>query len=608
MGFTTVRSNYDVRMLADHLKDPRREVPVVVVSSVKTGPVIDPEAVAVKLAGVAEVYLLATPAAAFELEDQMPEDTSIYGGGARSYPAGTAWMTYGQKSMVRLAYTAEEARSVVGLIVEDVMDMPDYIPPAPVRRHAAPAKAPARTQVSGTVSMVLDGGAVVKLDGGSIASIDTTAAAPGVPASSILTPGTAVSGILEGATLDISAMFNTPGEAVDHFLPGLTYPAQVSGTKTVLLFPGLEVRCRHEASEAEIVAVTIELKGRADGKGWKLAAAEGVPVAAAPPVLRGGGIPWIVPGESPAVRAEPAPDEEQEQVLPAPEMPEDLVPADGGNLEDVSAEASLAALDVVRRGLESLAGINTRLAGDVRELQDEIEELRSSPAQPAGAVPVPSPVTSGTEVLRLRGHIERLQDERRDLLDDLQRAVRDADGLARDLLASRMENQRLRDGIRTEKERASRARSIARENAADEAAESIAFMDPADQFRHEVYQEWVKRIPASSKADLPLAGFDLAPGFLASVDGTQGVDRSKVVAVAVEVLTGLAETMPGREMHRLRNGVTGSAPWVEDASLGTAWRVSLQVKTASARRLHFWRGEGGKITFANIGVHDDSLN
>ena len=57
--------------------------------------------------------------------------------------------------------------------------------------------------------------------------------------------------------------------------------------------------------------------------------------------------------------------------------------------------------------------------------------------------------------------------------------------------------------------------------------------------------------------------------------------------IAVEVLTGIADSMPGREMHRLRAGSKGSAANWEHPEYGSAWRVSLQVKAASARRLHF---------------------
>jgi hypothetical protein len=102
---------------------------------------------------------------------------------------------------------------------------------------------------------------------------------------------------------------------------------------------------------------------------------------------------------------------------------------------------------------------------------------------------------------------------------------------------------------------------------------------------------------------MPLTSYGFADGFLDSVQDLQGIDRSKIIAVAVEILTGLAESLPGRDMHRLREGLPGT-PFIDHPELGTAWRVSLQTRTASARRLHFWRGNNGRITFATVGLHD----
>lgn len=608
MGYTTINSSNDVRELAAHLRGTTREVPVVVVSSGKAGPVIDPSAIAAKLTGVAEVYLLEHPAIAFEFEDLMPDDTSVYGGGVRSYPVGTGWMTQAHASMVRLAYTPEEASAAVALVVEDARVMADFShpghrelrPKAAAAKHAAVKAAP----VSGTITMLLSGGALVKLDTGSPASIDLTSTFPDIDSSRILEPGMKVSGPLDGGTLDITGMLMTAGESVAHFNAGGTYPAMVASPKTVDLFPGLTVRCRTEEPAGSIVAVTVEQQGRADGKDWKLVVAAGTTVSEAPAVVKGGVVPWIVlPARTTHPAAAPDTVEPVKTAPPAPEPMASIIEAAAGP-SPVSPEASLAALDIIRRGIEAMIENNAELTGQVSDLSSEIGELTVTAAD---KTPIPSVLIQGAEVLRLRGHIDRLQGERAEILGDLRRTLDDADGLARELNAARTENQRLRDGVRTEKERASRARSMARANADDEAAESLAFTDPVEQFRHEVYMEWAARIPASSKKELPLCRYDLAPDFLRSVEDLQGVERSKVVAVVVEVLTGLAENMAGREMHRLRNGAAGGSAWVEDRALGTAWRVSLQVRTASARRLHFWRGEAGQITLANVGVHDEAL-
>jgi hypothetical protein len=136
--------------------------------------------------------------------------------------------------------------------------------------------------------------------------------------------------------------------------------------------------------------------------------------------------------------------------------------------------------------------------------------------------------------------------------------------------------ERLRDDVRKERARADRARLMSRD--IDDVTDSgPLFNDPAEQFRHELYLEWAKRIPAGSKAETPLAEYGFADGYMTT----------------------------GRDMHRLRGGVAGTSGFVEDPELGTAWRAALQAKTASARRVHCWRGTDRKIVFATVGLHDD---
>jgi hypothetical protein len=218
--------------------------------------------------------------------------------------------------------------------------------------------------------------------------------------------------------------------------------------------------------------------------------------------------------------------------------------------------------------------------------------------------PVPAPSSGGAELERLRAQVALLTRQKIDMIEDVSRANEDANSLAAENAALSQQVERLREDVRKERARADRARQLARD-IEDVAETGPLFCDPEQQFRHEVYLEWATRIPAGSKASTPLADYGFADGFFASVEDLQGIDRSKIVAVAVEVLTGLADSMPGRDMHRLRGGLPGTSTWVEDPILGTAWRVALQVKTASARRMHFWRGTDGRIVFATVGLHDD---
>lgn len=130
------------------------------------------------------------------------------------------------------------------------------------------------------------------------------------------------------------------------------------------------------------------------------------------------------------------------------------------------------------------------------------------------------------------------------------------------------------------------------------------FPDPEEQFRFEVYCEWARRIPAGQKVSLPLAEYFLGPEFLPSLDDLEGVSREKVVAVVVEVLTGLAATSAGREMHVLRESEAANSAAVTRADGGVCWRVALQRATANARRLHVWRVDNW-FELARVTVHDD---
>jgi hypothetical protein len=131
-----------------------------------------------------------------------------------------------------------------------------------------------------------------------------------------------------------------------------------------------------------------------------------------------------------------------------------------------------------------------------------------------------------------------------------------------------------------------------------------AFGDPVEQLRHEVYLEWVARIPAGQKAERPLAEYRVGPAFVDSIEEVEGVDRAKVVQVVVEVLTGLAEQLDGRDLHQLRSTESGASPPLTREGGWTAWRVALQRETPAARRLHYWR-RGSEVELARVVLHDD---
>lgn len=120
--------------------------------------------------------------------------------------------------------------------------------------------------------------------------------------------------------------------------------------------------------------------------------------------------------------------------------------------------------------------------------------------------------------------------------------------------------------------------------------------DPERQLRHEIEVEWERTVQGSDRTTRPLRRYVIGPDFLPSLARLEGITRSKVIEVCVDVLTGRAEAMTSRELHALRVTEAGSTEQrVREDDGAKAWRVSLQVNTPSARRLHFWRLIDGGI-------------
>jgi hypothetical protein len=133
------------------------------------------------------------------------------------------------------------------------------------------------------------------------------------------------------------------------------------------------------------------------------------------------------------------------------------------------------------------------------------------------------------------------------------------------------------------------------------------FLDPEEQLRWEIYLAWVLRVMPQEKADYPLrADYGIGEGFIDSLDKLQGVDRSKVMDVIVEVLTDRAAKTSGRRVHPLRSSSGGGVAQRQRPDGSAAWRVSLQRGTPAARHLHYWQ-RGTWIELDSVGVHDDGL-
>lgn len=109
----------------------------------------------------------------------------------------------------------------------------------------------------------------------------------------------------------------------------------------------------------------------------------------------------------------------------------------------------------------------------------------------------------------------------------------------------------------------------------------------------------------SEKQTRPLRPWTYGPAFFDTLARVQGIKRDKIIEVIVHVLTGRDAELASRELHQLRTGAGGDDAPVTRRGGETCWRVSLQVGTPSARRLHYWQRNDGSVELSSIRLHDD---
>lgn len=130
--------------------------------------------------------------------------------------------------------------------------------------------------------------------------------------------------------------------------------------------------------------------------------------------------------------------------------------------------------------------------------------------------------------------------------------------------------------------------------------------DAARQLEHEIWLAWMHAYTETDRGQHPLATYRFGPRFVESVETIVGVERDKIVASCVDVLTRRAWEINGRQARQMRTSEVGGAPVrVRVHDQATAWRCNLQTNTASARRLMWWEIPDGSIELAVVALHDD---
>ena len=129
------------------------------------------------------------------------------------------------------------------------------------------------------------------------------------------------------------------------------------------------------------------------------------------------------------------------------------------------------------------------------------------------------------------------------------------------------------------------------------------FLDAADAVRLAITTAWAERIPAADKAGNPLPEYTVGAEFAGSLEKLDDAQLTKAFKAIVYVLTDTSRVSTA--IHPLRNGVgADDGPTTRDDG-AVCFRANIEAKTASARRLHYWKLPTGQVELARVVTHDD---
>ncbi|MEU0312316.1 hypothetical protein [Nocardioides sp. NPDC006273] len=596
-----VTNTSEAEALAALLNGDARTKPTVVVTvaSGHNDPYADVERIAAEIGDLADLYLVTTGGHTWAFSNKMTPGTQVYGGAGRVYPVGLGWNIDLKQAPLRFAWSKSEGRKLTGQLIDDALDMA-----AAAGLFDSARTASTRERRAGTILSIMSERALVDLGSGDLASIPPQLAQAGVPIERVLAPGMHVDGVLEKKSrwLDIREIRPTAEEALKTYAAGEVVPAEVrsvqAGSADLRLHPDVTVEVFRSdvtgdpdddlqalLTPGEIVLARVV----ATGPKWRLSL-RGVgehDTAREALALYAGGPPWLDPDAPP-----PAPVEHVENE-PAP-------PATAPEAEPVETVPETAPASPPKPAAPSPAMMPRRRGEPVRAVRpspttDPAPTQEPAPAKKAAVQSMSLQVTAikaekarlEAELTELRDQVSGLRNERVQFAKDLARAARQVE--TRDAELARMRSQLRR----------------AKQRSAPPEVTPPVFADRERGFRHLVEAAWARRIPVGEQPTRPLPGFAIGERFLDSVDTLEGIAVDKIADVVMEVLTGLAEQSTGRELHQLRTSVGGnSAPQSRDDG-AICYRVSMQVHTPSARRLHFWKCPDGTIELSRVVVHDD---
>ena len=529
-----IQGPQEAHALGEHLCSPARRRPALVVSTVpedRRRLAFDLDPLLEEAGQEVEVYVIPNGVETYALTDAMPALTQVYGGAARIYPVDPSWMSDWRLSRLHMARDEGEARRSGAALLEELIAVAATCRLS--RRPSLSSAGSPGSDVQGRVEGLVGAErALVRGSDGEVRTVALEASFPGlgVTIDQVLAPGQEVRGVESvRGFLDLSGSLRDGAAWIEELPEGAVALVRVGEVRpermVVEPWPGVAV-------DVGLVDVTSSDLDRLTDLFWEGSVArarvhrgagrlrltladvdDDDPLEPVPSLLPGGP-PWLV------------------EEGPAWERIEDREAADEG--VPASAEWVQAIIsDHVEAATVPIAPAST--PSGVAAVADPLEEARQRANRLSRELSLEREARArqSRELKALAG-----------ALADEQRTSREAQREVQKL-ANRVHE--LMEGNRRSRDLARKQRGRPGSEVDPMATTEVFFTDPEQQFRHEVYLAWCRRIPASDKEQRQLPGqWALGPAFLASLEALTAVSRGKVLDVVVEVLTDLVREVPGR--------------------------------------------------------------
>lgn len=311
-----------------------------------------------------------------------------------------------------------------------------------------------------------------------------------------------------------------------------------------------------------------------------------------------------VPDEDDSAAPTTAP---QDETIDADDLASELSPLADHELSERIGQlaAATAATGALEDRVEALVNQGDRELARLRQQAREIVgQLRDDLAAAERRIIELEQHDSAAVIADARRDIESVQQQTDELRERLAAAEQDREQLIRQVTSANRRADRSTRELDTARRDAQEAHTEA--SALRGQLEVLDEGDPTRRFVRELHYTWSRLY--SSDADRRRYPFNepiIGPAFLASLDAVHGITRDRVLEVCAHVVSGRAHEINSLELHQLRSSGGGDTPTVVRSDGTLAWRVSLQVKSPSARRLHYWQRPDARIELSKIVLHDD---